>query len=177
MIVPFTNRRIRREVYWNCGKAFATHLFICRLNSFSDSYANDSKEPLPIDDRACDAGRMCKAKETFVESVTHGIPIHIVIVLFKECQLLVKWVFRLVRYRYDMRKMGADEQEFYASNWASVWKETSRTFLFQSGVNVATAVASILLQGIGAGISCFLFPHLAIQFNRSNLMCTISMLL
>lgn len=181
MVILLTNRRVRREVYWNCGKAFATHLFICRLNSFSDSYANsyvnDSKESLSVGDRECNEGRLCRAKEAFTESVSHGIPIHIIIVLFKECQLLMKWVYGMMRYRYDMRRMGADEREFYASNWSSVWKEMTRGFVFQSGVNVATAFASILLQGIGMGISHFLFPHLAIQFNHSNLMCTISMLL
>ena len=177
MINSITSSRIRREVYLNCGKALATHLFICRLSAFSDSYANDSKEPLPIEDGGDDKGRLCRAKEAFTESIDHGIPIHVVIVLFKECQLLVKWAFRIVKYRYDMTRMGADEREFYSSNWPSVWREITRDLLFQSGINVATAIASLLLQGIGMGISHFLFPRLAIQFNHQSLMCTISMLI
>ena len=122
-------------------------------------------------------GRLCKAKEAFTESIRHGIPIHVLIVLFKECQLLVKWVFRTAKYRYGMMRMNQDEREFYSSNWPSVWKETTRDFLYQSGINVATALASILLQGIGMGISYFLFPRLSIQFNNQTLMCTISMLI
>ena len=152
-------------------------MFICRLSDFSDSYAKDSKGPLPTDDGRGNEGRLCRAERAFTESIRYGIPIHALIVLFKECQLLVKWVFRTAKYRYDMMKMNLDERAFYSSNWSSVWKEVTRDFLNQSGINLATALASILLQGIGMGISYFLFPGFSIQFNNQTLMCTISMLI
>lgn len=143
-------------------------MFICRLSDFSDSYAKDSKGPLPTDDGRGNEGRLCRAERAFTESIRYGIPIHALIVLFKECQLLVKWVFRTAKYRYDMMKMNLDERAFYSSNWSSVWKEVTRDFLNQSGINFATALASILLQGDWNGNKLFLVSRFLHSVQQPN---------
>lgn len=170
-------RDLRWQLFTNCSKGFTLRFGVDLVEQVIGHYYSPNRIRLfltrngflfsGIDSFSL---RLLNARNTFITSIAYGFPFHAGVFLFKEFLFLCKWLYEIIKYRWNIYKLSnKNEQSFYKSNSNQVIQHHTSQLLHDSVKNLIVCSSSLVLVAIGVGISSYISPSLNTDYIHSNL--------